>query len=95
MSNVNEPEVKEEKIEEAPVQPLQSVVGSVTISLSPNGALEVNGPQNALMALAILKAGETYLQMQLQDGMRRAQAMRPPTILKAGADALAKIHRPS
>lgn len=97
MENVKDAEVVDavpveaEKVEESGPTPF--IAGKVEIIMRPDGALQVNAPQNTAMALAIIKAGETYIQMQMQDGMRRAQALRPPAIVKAST--LDGLRRPS
>lgn len=96
----NDTEVEEQHVpqraeEAAPAQPLQMVSGEVRIVIDAQGGLQVSAPPNQLIALAIIEADKAFLTMQMQDGMRRAQASQPPRILKAGADALAKIARPS
>lgn len=89
------PEGAEDVTPAPKMEAIQIVSGEVHIVISANGAMQVNAPQNVLMALAIVKAGEVYLSMQMQDAMRRANAMRPPAIVRPGADAMAKISRPS
>lgn len=73
----------------------QIIQGSVTITLRADGAMQVNAPQNVLLALAIVKAGEVYLTMQMQDAMKRSAALRQPAIVKADAGVLSRITRPS
>lgn len=101
----NESEIKEAEVvgavpeTAAPVQTVSQIIqGQVTITLRDDGALQVNGPQNVLLALSILKAGEVYLTMQMQDQMRRAANQRPPAIVAANTDMLnmmKKLQRPS
>lgn len=73
------------------------VQGAVTITLGDDGSLSVNAPQNVLIALAIIKAGEVYLTGQMQDQMRKAAQIRP-TIVPGNSDMLnmmKKLNRPS
>lgn len=78
---------------DAPV-PAQQISGEVHVKVdAETGALMVNAPPNCLVALAILKAGEAFLTMQLQDQMRGATARRPPAIVKAGAGDLRDLDR--
>lgn len=100
----NEAEVKEteavEVTEEATKTIAASAVvqGTVTIELREDGALAVNAPGNVLIALAIIKAGEVYLTMGMQDQMRRAAASRPPAIVPGNTgmlDMMKKLGRPS
>ncbi len=96
-SKVIEAEVvkgESKEVVEQDITPIQIISGEVHIIIDKNGAMQVNAPQNVLLALAIVKAGEVYLASQMIDAMKRSNAARPPVILRPGADALSKL-RPS
>lgn len=92
----NEAEAKVEIVEEPTKAVTQIIQGEVTINLREDGALQVNGPQNVLLALAIIKAGEVYLMKNMQDAMRRAETLnsRPPVIARPTGD-FTKFAKPS
>lgn len=86
--------------ETIPAEPLKIVVGRVAIDVTATG-LKVEAPQNLLLALAVLKAGEAFLQMQYQDALR-SQMGAQPKILRPGAaapggmgDMMKRLSRPS
>lgn len=85
------------KAEDAAPQPMQLIGGEVRILIDARtGALQVSAPPNQLVALAIIEAAKAFITMQMQDGMRRSvAATAPPAIVKAGADALSRLRRPS
>lgn len=84
-------EVKPETAAETPAAVRAVVTGQVIVVVQPDGAIAVNSPGDILMALAILKAGEVFLEMKMQDGMRQNAAMRPPTIVPAASGALKEL----
>lgn len=72
------PEVKEE----VKSVKIDLITGEVRIKLDEKGGLTVDAPPNVVAAFAIIEAGKTYLMMQMQDAMRRANALRQPTIVR-------------
>lgn len=78
--------------EEKPVVPGPFLGGEVhIIADAQTGGIQVNAPQNLIIAFGLLEAAKMILVERQQQMMRK----RTPEIVRPGADALSKLSRPS
>lgn len=64
------------------VEATQAIVGEVVVRLDEKGGLHVSAPANHIVAIAILEAGKSFINMQMHDAVRRMQTLKSPTIVR-------------
>lgn len=92
----NGAEVKPEPVaEENPVVAGNFIGGEIhIIADARTGSIQVNAPQNLVIAFGLIEAAKMIL-VQRQQELMKKNGLRQPEIVRPGADAMAKLSRPS